>query len=82
MSNFDTYDHLSPAYCAFVAFLSSISLPLSVLGVLSHPGWKATMEEEMSALQQNDTWKLVSFPKGVHSLVWISFEVNFQTEPT
>jgi hypothetical protein len=64
ISNFVSYDHLSPSYLSFVATLSSIPLHKSVTEALSHSGWKRAMEEEMLALKQNDTWDLVSLPPG------------------
>jgi hypothetical protein len=33
--------------------------PQNIKIALAHPGWRAAMEEELAALYQNETWKLV-----------------------
>ena len=58
------YDHLSPLYFSFIASLSFVSIPTSVIGGLAHPSWKVAMDKEMSALKNNGTWDLVSLPTG------------------
>jgi hypothetical protein len=40
--------------------------PSSVGAALEHPQWKAAMEAEFSALQRNDTWRLIPAPRGVN----------------
>jgi len=64
IQNLFSYRHLSPSYTAFVTSLSSVSIPKSLAEALSHPGWRAAMAEEMSALHANGTWELVHLPRG------------------
>ncbi|OWM65682.1 hypothetical protein CDL15_Pgr017179 [Punica granatum] len=62
--NFLSYSRLSPSYTAFLSSLDSVSIPRSVKEALSHPGWREAMIDEMSALDTNGTWELVSLPLG------------------
>nr|CAN66416.1 hypothetical protein VITISV_044133 [Vitis vinifera] len=62
--NFLSYHRLSSSYSAFVSTLSSVFLPKSISEILSHPGWRQTMVDEMVALHFNGTWDLVSLPLG------------------
>lgn len=48
--------------------LSSISTPHNVSKVLSRPKWKDEMEEEMQALEKNNTWILWIFVKKKYKL--------------
>ncbi|KAL6331587.1 hypothetical protein AAG906_011527 [Vitis piasezkii] len=47
-----------------VASIDSISVPKTVTEALNHPGWKNAMLEEICALEDNHTWKLVDLPQG------------------
>ncbi|KAK8957506.1 hypothetical protein KSP39_PZI001310 [Platanthera zijinensis] len=58
LSNYVSLHRLSSPFRRFAASLSSISTPFSVREALQHPGWRATMDEEMIALKANHTWDL------------------------
>ena len=62
--NFLSYHRLSSSHCAFVSALSSVTIPKNVQEALSHPGWRQAMIDEMTALESNHTWTLVSPPTG------------------
>ncbi|RVW79030.1 Retrovirus-related Pol polyprotein from transposon TNT 1-94 [Vitis vinifera] len=62
--NFLSYQRLSSPYSAFVSSISSVSLPKSTHEVLSHPGLRQAMADEMAALHSNGTWDLVILPSG------------------
>ena len=62
--NFLTYHRLSSPYFAFISTLSYVSLPKTVYEVLSYPGWKQAMVEEMDVLHSTGTWDLVTLPAG------------------
>lgn len=64
ISNFVSYDSLSPSYRAFVSSLSSVSIPQGWKEAIMDSNWKEAMVEEMQALRKNDTWELVSLPAG------------------
>ncbi|RVW51460.1 Retrovirus-related Pol polyprotein from transposon TNT 1-94 [Vitis vinifera] len=46
------------------ASIDSILAPKTVIEALNHPGWKNAMLEEIRALEDNHTWKLVDLPQG------------------
>nr|ABN08283.1 hypothetical protein MtrDRAFT_AC155889g9v2 [Medicago truncatula] len=58
------YHQLSPSYYAFVVSLDSVSIPKTKGEVMSDPGWRQAMVDEMAALHSNDTWDLVPLPDG------------------
>ena len=62
MSNFVSYDSLSPSYRAFALSISSVSIPQNWQEAVTDPKWKEAMVEEMKALSKNETWELVSPP--------------------
>jgi hypothetical protein len=64
ISNFVSFDHLSPSFKAFSLSVSSLVVPKSYREALSHPGWRKAMEEEMHALELNHTWDLIPKPAG------------------
>ncbi|GJW28732.1 retrovirus-related pol polyprotein from transposon TNT 1-94 [Tanacetum coccineum] len=59
---FISYDRLSTSFRAFAANLDSILVPKTVGEALAHSGWRASMIEEMNALDHNGTWALVDLP--------------------
>ena len=62
--NFLTYHRSSSPYSAFFSTLSFDCLPKYVQEALSHPSWKQTIVEEMTALHSTSTWDLVPLPRG------------------
>ena len=59
-----SYSSLPNSSQSFIASLDSITVPKTVTEALSHPGWRAAMEEEMMALEANETFDIVSLPRG------------------
>jgi len=74
ISNFLSYDRLSPTFFAFVSSLSFIYVPSNVVEALAHSGWRRAMEDKMETLIQNKTWELTSLPidKQPVSCRWVS----------
>ncbi|XP_058006046.1 retrovirus-related Pol polyprotein from transposon RE2 [Hevea brasiliensis] len=68
ISNFNSYDSLSPSYRAFLLSVFSVSIPQDWKKACLDPKWKAAMVEEMKALAKNETWELVTFPMGKKSV--------------
>jgi hypothetical protein len=64
ISNFVSYEDISPSYRSFVSKLSSVSIPRNLQEALSDPTWRTVMQEEMKTLHKNQTWDLVKFPNG------------------
>jgi len=50
LSNFLSYDRLSPSYRAFASFLSYKSIPKNWMKAVENIKWKEAMVEEMRAL--------------------------------
>jgi len=55
---------LSRSYASFVSQLSSISIPSNVQEALADPRWTEAMAEEMTTLEKNNTWDIVTLPSG------------------
>ncbi|XP_073109562.1 uncharacterized protein [Elaeis guineensis] len=83
ITNFVSYESLSPSYQSFIASLSSVSIPKNWKVAKEDPKWKAAMLEEMRALKKNNTWELVSLPAGKQTVgcKWI-FTVKQTPEGT
>ncbi|XP_073102506.1 uncharacterized protein [Elaeis guineensis] len=64
ITNFVSYESLSPSYQSFIASLSSISIPKNWKVAKEDPKWKAAMLEEMRALEKKNTWEPVSLLAG------------------
>jgi histone deacetylase 1/2 len=48
---------------------SSLTIPCepnNIKAALLHPGWKAAMDDELTALHQNETWRLVPHTPNMH----------------
>lgn len=61
MSNFVSYDSLSPSFCSFSVALSFVSILHSVFEALVQLKWKNAMVEEMKALEKKHVWLI--FPE-------------------
>lgn len=57
------YTALSVSDRSFLARLDAITVPRTLSEALSHPGWRQAMQEELAALEQNQTWELCSLPR-------------------
>jgi len=59
-----SYHRLSQPFYACLSSISSVSIPKTVGDALAHPGLRQAMLDELSALQNSGTWKLISLPSG------------------
>ncbi|KAJ9564848.1 hypothetical protein OSB04_000814 [Centaurea solstitialis] len=55
IQNYLAYSHLSPESYAYQTAIDSHHVPRNVTEALNHPGWFKAMQEEMDALQKNET---------------------------
>ncbi|XP_019256261.1 PREDICTED: uncharacterized protein LOC109234647 [Nicotiana attenuata] len=62
LSNFVSYNSLSPSYRAFALCISFVSIPRNWREAFADSRWKQAMIEEMKALSKNETWDLVTSP--------------------
>ncbi|KAL0358344.1 UNVERIFIED_CONTAM: hypothetical protein Sangu_0683800 [Sesamum angustifolium] len=54
----------SPAHISFVALLSSLQEPRTYYQASKDDKWVEAMNQELTALEKNDTWDLVELPPG------------------
>ena len=83
ISNFISYAKLSSPFKAFTTGLSDVVIPRNINEALSTPQWKTAVLEEMKALEQNDTWRLVELPpnKKIIGCKWV-FTVKYNASGT
>ena len=62
--NYLNFDKVSNDYKCFLTSIRNIDIPNNVSQALQDPNWKKAMDEEMRALDDNQTWELVRLPKG------------------
>jgi hypothetical protein len=49
---------------SYLGAVDRTSEPDSYSTAKDHPIWRATMSEELKALEKNETWSLITLPKG------------------
>ncbi|VAH22706.1 unnamed protein product [Triticum turgidum subsp. durum] len=64
ISNYVTYEALSPSFRAFVASLQAVIVPKDWKEARQDPKWCEAMREELEALRKNKTWELANLPYG------------------
>ena len=64
MINYIDYQQVSPSYKCFFTTIQNIKTPKNTKEALKNPNWKQAMDDEMSALIQNQTWELVNLLYG------------------
>jgi len=67
------YHRLSQPFYACLSSIFSVSILKTIGDALAHPGWCQAMLDELSTLQNSQTWELVSLPseKSVVGCTWI-----------
>ncbi|KAA0054163.1 Cysteine-rich RLK (RECEPTOR-like protein kinase) 8 [Cucumis melo var. makuwa] len=83
ISNYVSYENLSPQFRAFTASLDSTTIPKNIYIALECPEWKNAVMEEIKALEKNNTWEICALPKG-HKLVgckWV-FTLKYKADGT
>ena len=81
ISKFVSYEKLSPNLRALITNLESIALPNCIQEALQHPEWRKAVNEEIQALQKNDTWKITKLPQGKRPVgcKWV-FNVKYRAD--
>lgn len=74
-----SHAHLSPAYQHYLTAFSCVTEPKTYKEACSNPKWINAMQEEILALEDNHTWKLVPLPPGKHPIgcKWV-YKVKFK----
>ncbi|KAA0026222.1 Cysteine-rich RLK (receptor-like protein kinase) 8 [Cucumis melo var. makuwa] len=65
ISNYVSYENLSPQFRAFTANLDSTTIPKNIYIALECPEWKNAFMEGMKAFEKNNTWEICALPKGI-----------------
>nr|GEX17042.1 putative RNA-directed DNA polymerase [Tanacetum cinerariifolium] len=68
ISNYMSINQLMEPVKGFAFSVSTLTIPESVEEALNDSRWVEAMTVEMNALEKNNTWKLVSLPKGKKSV--------------
>ncbi|CAN1791793.1 Retrovirus-related Pol polyprotein from transposon TNT 1-94, partial [Linum perenne] len=81
ISNWVSYKKLSGGYKGFIGNLDNIEVPETIQQALQHPEWKKAVEEEIKALEKNNTWTVTSLPSGKRPVdcKWI-FTVKYKAD--
>ncbi|KAK2366753.1 putative mitochondrial protein [Trifolium repens] len=81
ISDYITFDHLSPTYKSFCLAISHITEPKTYNQAAKHACWQQAMDQEILALEQNHTWKLTDLPHGKHPIgcKWI-YKVKYKSD--
>ena len=66
--NFTFYYRLNLSFKTFTTNISIVSIPKLYRKHFPLPKWRKMIQEEMQALDKNDTWELVSIPFGKRSV--------------
>jgi hypothetical protein len=62
------YNHISNEHYAFLSSLSRIEEPINYEIAKLKPKWCKAMNEELNALERNQTWKVCYLPKNKNRL--------------
>lgn len=83
ISNFLGYAHLSTPMQALVTQLSKESVPTTIQEAWQDPKWKKAVMEEMTALEKNGTWQIVTKSKDKKSVGcrWV-FTIKYKSDGT
>ncbi|CAN1141771.1 Retrovirus-related Pol polyprotein from transposon TNT 1-94 [Linum perenne] len=81
ISKYVSYAKLSSHYKTFVSRLTNQFVPRNIMEALKDANWSSAVDEEMRALQDNNTWSIVSLPEGKKSVgcKWV-FTVKCNTD--
>ena len=81
IANHISTQNLSEPLKVLVHKLSADGVPDTVSEAMNNPKWIQAIEEEMKALQKNDTWALVPLPEGKKTVGcrWV-FSIKHKTD--
>ena len=68
LANYVSFDKFSSCHCAFLAAVHAEREPMHFSEAVKDARWREAMACEVKALQDNDTWELVTLPPGKKAL--------------
>ncbi|CAH9089473.1 unnamed protein product [Cuscuta europaea] len=68
IQNYISYNNLHSSHHCFIASLSKTSEPKTYKQAINFPEWKNAMNDEIKALEHNNTWTLVDLPSNQHTI--------------
>ncbi|KAL2484855.1 cysteine-rich RLK (RECEPTOR-like protein kinase) 8 [Abeliophyllum distichum] len=83
ISRYVSYSNLSSIHRAFTYNISHAIEPITYEAVCQDPKWVAAMNDEIRALEDNNTWSLVPLPPSHHPIgcKWV-IKVKFHSDDT
>ena len=81
IANYVSTQHLSNPIHAFIKTLLSCHIPKNVEETLADPKWALAIQEEMEALQNNNSWRLIPLPKvkKILGCKWV-FSIKYKSD--
>ncbi|KAM2944179.1 hypothetical protein COP2_027257 [Malus domestica] len=81
LSNYCSYQKLSPNYIAYLSNISAHEEPQSFQEANQSQVWQQAMQDELHALDQHKTWSIVPLPKGkkIVGCRWI-YKIKFNSD--
>ncbi|KAM1057638.1 hypothetical protein ACFX2A_031558 [Malus domestica] len=81
IANYVSCNGLAPERKTLVDNMKATRVPTRVEEALKDPNWANAMDEEMLALQKNNTWEVTSLPKGKKTVGcrWV-FTVKYKAD--
>ncbi|KAM2668187.1 hypothetical protein EV2_019802 [Malus domestica] len=81
ISNYVSYQKLTPSHAAFLSTISSHNEPQNFHEANNQDVWKEAMREELKALDLHKTWSITKLPKGKKAVgcKWI-YKIKFNSD--
>ena len=68
MASYLNYEKIKPECRSFLSKLSEYIEPKNFNQASQDERWIQAMKQEIKALKENNTWKIVELPKGMHAV--------------